>query len=167
MASLTEPLQFRNLIRSAPKGAFDAVPFLDAVLIGLFIALNTSAFILAPGNSIELPRSESSEFLPPQGVAVLTVEQNGLFFFAGEKVSAGRLEERLATFVEKQGASVSTRHGGFLTLLVKADETIPSSELFSILDSARMAGFARVHLAAEPVRRYQSETPSLPGGSRP
>ncbi|NBD37335.1 MAG: hypothetical protein GVY10_02050 [Verrucomicrobia bacterium] len=167
MASLTEPLRFRNLIKSAPGGTFDAVPFLDAVLIGLFIALNTSAFILAPGNAINLPRSESAEFLPPEGVAVLTVEQNGLLFFDGEKVTSARLQKRLAAFVESRGSSRLASEGDFQTLLVKADQRIPSEQLFEILDRARKAGFARVHLAAEPVRRYQSERLSPTGDARP
>lgn len=167
MASLTEPLRFRNLIRSAPGETFDTVPFLDAVLIALFIALNTSAFIVAPGNAIDLPRSESAEFLPPEGVAVLTVEQNGLLFFAGEKVTPPSLQERLAAFVETRGSAQLATEGQFLTLLVKADKTIPSEQLFEILDRARKAGFARVHLAAEPVQRYQSERVSPAGGSAP
>ena len=167
MTSLTAPLNFRALLRSAPSGFFDSVPFFDAVLIALFLTLNVSTFVLAPGSRIDLPRSGSLQPLPGRGVAVLTVERNGLLFFAGKKVTVSGLEDHFSRFVLEKQTSALAAAKESLTLLVKADKTIPAADLFMIMDKARQAGFAHVHLSAEPVDRYEKGSSSRQGGRGP
>lgn len=147
MAGLTQPLEFRRYMTSAPRSGFDPVPFLDAMLIALFIALNASAFVLAPGTTIQLPYSDTMEAVESVPTAVLTVDRNELYFFQGSKLARTSLEAQLTRYVEDIGPD---REGSGAMLLLKLDSTITSSTLFGLMDVARRAGFSQIHLAAEP-----------------
>ena len=150
MAGLTQPLEFRKHLQCSPRRGFDIVPFLDAFLIVLFVSLNTSAFILSPGTSIQLPVSGTMEQSRDISTAVLTVDRNELYFFEGRKLATVTLENRLREFVEDAGGAQGSSGA---VLLIKADATITSDVLFGLMDTARRAGFTEVHLAAEPASR--------------
>lgn len=154
MAGLTQPLEFRRFLVSAPRAGFDFVPFLDAVLIVLFVALNTSLFVIAPGTRIRLPESPAMESSPRSPTAVLTVDQNELYFFGGRKLSSLSLQAHLNSFVKE------VVHDGSgpveATLLIKADASLPSRSLFALMDMARQAGFTEIHLASEAPRTGQA-----------
>jgi biopolymer transport protein ExbD len=146
MPGITQPLEFRKFIGCAPKSGFDLVPFLDAILIALFVALNASAFIIAPGTAIRLPESSSAEMGQSSVSAVLTVDRNELYFFDGAKLSSLTLESHLADYVRQRDLA---KDGTPATLLIKADATISTGSLFQLMDLAGRAGFSRVHLASE------------------
>ena len=143
MAGLTEPLEFKRHLRCQPKPGFDVVPFLDALFIAAFVALNASSFILSPGTSIQLPVSRTLETATVAPAAVLTVGRNELYFFEGRKLAKLTLEEHLIRYVADRGDEKAP------VLLLKADASINSSTLFNLMDIARTAGFSEVHLAAE------------------
>ena len=143
MAGLTEPLEFKRHLRCAPKPGFDVIPFLDALFIAAFVALNASAFVLSPGTTVQLPVSQSLETNRVGPSAVLTVGRNELYFFEGRKLSKLTLQEHLTRYVSSKKTETAP------VLLLKADESITSSTLFSLMDIARSAGFSEVHLAAE------------------
>ena len=143
MAGLTEPFEFKRHLRSKPTQGFDTVPFIDALLIAMFIALNSSAFVLSPGTSVELPVSSVLESLDNAPSAVLTVGRNELYFFQGKKLAKVTLQEHLEDFVGNYAGDTPP------VLLLKADASIPSARLFSLMDIARQSGFGEVHLAAE------------------
>ncbi len=144
MSGLTEPLEFRRFMRSRPVPGFDVVPFLDALMIAGFVAVNASAFVLSPGTAVHLPRSATMETARGAPTAVLTVDRNELYFFEGRKLSRLALQDHLAEYVAETGSDREP------ILLLKADASITSSVLFELMDSARKAGFAEIHLAAEP-----------------
>ncbi|HSH08839.1 MAG TPA: biopolymer transporter ExbD [Oceanipulchritudo sp.] len=146
MAGLTQPLEFRKFIRSAPQPGFDVVPFLDAILIALFVALNASVFVLAPGTIVHLPQSDTLEAAQSAPTAVLTVDRNELYFFKGRKLAKVSLEGQLRQYIEDLGPK---HQESGAVLLLKADSSITSATLFSLMDTARKAGFSQIHLAAE------------------
>ena len=123
MAGLTQPLEFRKHLRRPPRSGFDVIPFLDAMLIALFVALNGSAFILAPGTAIQLPGSATLQPTQALPTAVLTVDRNELYFFEGRKLATLNLENRLRDFISDLGPR--ERESGAI-LLLKADSTITS-----------------------------------------
>lgn len=132
---------------SGPKPGFDFVPFIDAILISLFISLNISAFVHSPGTSIRLPASPQLLVMQATPAAVLTVDRNQLYFFEGLKLAGTNLENHLVEFMDEH----RRRSGnGETTLLIKADASIETEELFQLMDIAQRAGFTQVHLAAEP-----------------
>jgi biopolymer transport protein ExbD len=149
MTGLTQPLQLKRFIHCAPRSGFDVVPFLDAVLITLFVALNASSFVTAPGVLIDLPSSQVRQGVAPPATAVLTVDRNHLYFLAGAKIPPALLASRLEEFIASQGPAEA---GAQATLLIKADASIASSELFQLMALAQQTGFSHVHLAAESAR---------------
>ena len=152
MAGITQPLEFRKFLTCAPKVGLDGIPFLDGILLVLFVALNTSPFIIAPGTEIELPKSMAMASHSGTPSAVLTVDRNQLYFFEGTKLSPLTLERHLSQFVEEWYLNPDHDHP---TLLIKADVSISTRMLFHLMDLAREAGFVRVNLAAEPGRIAQ------------
>ena len=147
MAGLTQPLEFRKYITCMPRPGLDTVPFLDAFLIALFVALNASAFVLAPGTSVQLPQSSTMESIETAPTAVLTVDRNELYFFEGQKLARLSVASQLRKYVDSLDAAGA---GAAPVLLLKADSSITSATLFNLMDIARQAGFSRIHLAAEP-----------------
>ena len=136
---------------SGPKAGFDFVPFIDAILISLFVSLNISAFVHSPGTSIQLPDSPQLLATQANPAAVLTVDRNKLYFFEGLKLTRNNLESHLNNFIDERKFGPDN---GEATLLIKADASIQTDELFQLMDIAQRAGFTQVHLAAEPsIRR--------------
>lgn len=146
MPGITQPLELRRYISCSPKSGFDVVPFLDAILIALFVSLNVSAFIIAPGTAIRLAESSSLERQQGSVAAVLTVDRNALYFFDGQKLSTLTLESHLRDYVTEHALGSADRPA---TLLIKADASISTQTLFQLMDLANRAGFTDVHLAAE------------------
>jgi biopolymer transport protein ExbD len=146
MPGITQPLELRKYITCRPRSGFDVVPFLDVILIALFVSFNVSAFIIAPGTAVRLPASNSLELQSGSVAAVLTVDRNELYFFEGEKLSSLTLESHLRDYVRENKLGSEERPA---TLLIKADATISTQALFNLMDLAARAGFTEVHLASE------------------
>jgi biopolymer transport protein ExbD len=139
--SVSQPLNLRAMIQTAPKPGFDFVAALDLILIALFFALNGSQFIFAPGAQVDLARTSHPELGRSMPSVVLTVGRNGVFFFENQKIDRSELEGRLEDYISTKG------EGG--ALLLKLDQSLSLKDLFDLMDVARTAGFARVQLAAE------------------
>jgi len=77
---------------------------------------------------------------------VLTVGKNELYFFEGRKLAKSTLQEHLTRYVASRESDKPPM------LLLKADESITSANLFNLMDIARTAGFTEVHLAAELIK---------------
>lgn len=152
--SISRPINLRGFLNTQPRPGFDWIAVVDIVLIVLFLGLNTSQFIFAPGTEVEL----SPVLNPEQGAlmpsAVLTAREDGSFYFDNQKIAGDDLEEVLKNYVGKQrGAAV---------LLVKADRRLVLSNAFEIMEYAKKAGFSRVLLAGEPESREEVFIDSLP-----
>lgn len=145
MHSISEPLEFRKYMRAHPTSAWDSIPWLDVLLIVVFIATQSAWFVTAPGTSLQLPQGNSSGAFLREPTAILSVGPNELYFFDGEKVSQVALAKRLNEFVLRSRSVKSE-----VTLLIKADQQVPLQLLFNLMEYARMAGFSMVHLASEP-----------------
>jgi biopolymer transport protein ExbD len=164
MAGLTQPLEFRKHLLCTPKRGFDVIPFVDAVLIALFVALNASVFVLSPGTAVQLPVSGTMESAQDLPTAVLTVDRNELYFFEGRKLATVSLETQLTAFMENLQLEDADQGA---VLLLKADASITSETLFKLMDIARSAGFTQVHLAAEPLSRADSPWEEGDSGTGP
>ena len=138
---ITSPLDLRRYL-TEPDQRLDPVPLLDLILIGLFFVLLGSRFVFAPGLNVELPEvgSEALSTLPTS--AVLTIRENEMILFEGDRVRLGELERRLGEYMagEKPEETI---------LLVKSDRKVEVQLLLEILDLAHRSGFTRVQIAAE------------------
>ena len=140
--------EFRNwsrFVSTKPAMGIDLFPCFDLLVIGCFIAISFSKFILNPGIALDLPRS--SAYLPTQiaSSTVLTIDRNGLFFFEGKMLNENNLIEAFSSFLN----NLSDDAREAITLLIKADRALPTEVLFETLDTAKEAGFESVHLATE------------------
>lgn len=149
--SITQPLNLRGYLRSAPQSGWDVIAVLDLALIAALLFLNHSRFVFAPGAEVDLVRTRSETAGTLAGTAVLTVERNGLLFFDGRKVTAATLQEALLEF--------TAGHTGEAVLLLKLDRSLSLEELFALFEIARISGFDRVQIAAESA----SAAETLPG----
>ncbi len=138
---ITSPLDLRRHL-TEPEQRFDPIPLLDLILIGLFFVLLSSRFVFAPGLDVDLPEvgSEALSALPT--AAVLTIRENEMILFGGDRLRLEELERRLRSFVGSEEI-------GETILLVKAHRKVEVQLLLEILDLARRSGFTRVQIAAE------------------
>lgn len=145
--SVSQPLNLRAMIQTAPKPGFDFVAAIDLILIALFFALNGSQFIFAPGAQVDLAQTGHPELGRAMPGVVLTVGRNDVYFFENQKIDPSELEARLRRYTREYG------EGG--ALLLKLDQSLALESLFHLMDVAREAGFSQVQLAAEEI----SDTP--------
>ena len=148
--SITQPLNFRSFVRRVPGLGFDAVPFLDVILLFVFLGIGSSSFIFAPGVDVDLARIDSGISGSVGSTAVLTIMPNEQFFFEGRKIPREALEPALAAYAEMLPAE--QRY-----LLLKVDLATSTEETFAIFSMVRRAGFDRVQMAGEE-RRSDLET---------
>ena len=137
---ITSPLNLDAKVKEHNR-YFDAFPFIDLCLIGLFIALFNSKFIFAPGVNIELPQIISQELQGVPATSVLTMRENDMIIFEGQIFNIDSLKKRLMKFsIEEERTNP--------ILLVKLDKNVNVQQMMKILDIARPY-FSRVQLAAD------------------
>jgi len=140
--SITEPLNLRGYLRTAPRGGWDFIAVLDVLLILGILFLYHSRFVYGSGVEIELARGEPGRLVIEDETAVLTVRAHEMMFFDGKKISPALLPEALDQFIAD--------HPGTNALLLKVDRGISLQDLFGLFGAAREAGFVRVQIASEP-----------------
>lgn len=138
---ITSPLDLRRHLSEFDQ-RFDFIPFIDLILIGLFSVILGSRFVFAPGLDLELPKVDSEVLSILPTAAVLTIRENEMILFEGDRVRIDGLEQRLANYMTEKKTENPI-------LLVKSDHRVEVRILLEILDLARRAGFFRVQIAAE------------------
>lgn len=140
-----------NLEKEIPRPAKLAFwPLIDLCAIGLFFALFSSKFVMAPGITLNLPAvGDPSAAIAPVFEVVSVSEVNGEeMIFYRDNVS--RLPAFAALF-ERRGRPPENA-----TLLVKADARVSMQTLSELADVAIKAGYSKVQLAAE--NRQEAES---------
>ncbi|AWT59345.1 MAG: hypothetical protein DF168_00530 [Candidatus Moanabacter tarae] len=138
---ITSPLDLRRHLSEIDQ-RFDFVPFVDLILLGLFSVILGSRFIFAPGLDVELPKVDSEVLSILPTAAVLTIRENEMILFEGDRVRIGGLEQKLGEYMTEKKIDKTI-------LLVKADQGVKVRILLEIMDLARRSGFSRVQIAAE------------------
>lgn len=144
-----------NLDSEIPKGArLGFWPFVDLCAIGLFFALFSSKFVMAPGITLALPEVDNPQVaISPYNEVVSISEVKGeeMIFFQDSVLNL----ESFARYLEKRGG---VQDG--TTLLVRADARVTMQTLSSLSEIAMRAGYAKVQLAAE-AHKDRSGNPSF------
>jgi biopolymer transport protein ExbD len=141
---ITRPLELQAKVAAPPRD-FDVFFWLNAAAIGLFFALLGSKFVLAPG----LPVGVGTEFVLPQtrgavpGAAevVVSYRRDNMILFEGGIYELAKFKTVLADYAK-------THRGA--TMIVRVDRQVSMQGFIDLCDLARAAGFAAVHVAAEP-----------------
>lgn len=145
--SITRPLNLAAHLR-APDRTFDPVPWINLLVLFVFVGLLQSRFLLAPGVTIDLPSQTEASLGAVQTTAVLTMSASGLagdrplILFQGKALNLDQIEGPLTDFVRLAKAEETL-------LLLKADRNVRAQHLITLCEIARRAGFGGVQLAAE------------------
>ncbi len=110
-----------------------------ALLCILFMLLHAS-FVRQPAAAVQLP---TAAFLngTPYGLMVVTLTQEGLFFFNDERVTLDALALAFRNAVRDQKATAIT---------IEADVRVPYGVILRVMNMATTAGLQQVNLATRP-----------------
>lgn len=137
---ITRPLDLASKLRPPPRN-FDVLFLVNVGLIGLFFGVFGSRFVLAPGLGLDFRMPQMSGAMAGAAATthVISVPRSGLFFADGAMNVA-----QLRGWLEAQAKTVKEP-----VLLVRANASVPLTDLTEISALAREAGFARVIVGAQ------------------
>lgn len=130
-------------------------PFLDICALGLFFALFSSKFLVAPGLTLALPVVERSQVSISQiyeVIAVTEVKGEEMIFFQDSKFDIESLKKQF----QKRGKAPEGA-----TLMIKADVAVSVRTLSLLTQLALDSGYSSVQLATE-----DSQSRAGPFGAR-
>ncbi len=140
-----------DLERELPKAArLSFWPFLDLLALGLFFALFSSKFVVAPGITLALPQVTSSHVSIAPIYEVITVSEakgQEMIFYKDSVLNLLSLQKVF---------DAQARPASNATLLVKADARVSMATLSALSDLAIQAGYAQVQLATDDSREAGS-----------
>jgi biopolymer transport protein ExbD len=142
---ITKPFNFESHLRR-PVARFESMPFINVCLIALFFTVFKSPYVMAPGSTVELPKTRGAPIDAVATSRVLTVGENDgreMLIFDGRFHKIDTLGEALKVRVAESPGE---------TLLIRADRDVSMQLLVRICEMAEQSGYARIHLAAEPER---------------
>lgn len=137
---MVERTYFRRRFHTARrplKGLMIVTPWINLVLLLLLFMITQSSFVVQPGVQLDLPVSIATGFAR-YGDLVLSVPQEGMYFFNDERMTAEELPGALAAAAQGNPDS---------TLIIEADQHITHRSLAQIYNFAEAAGLRRVLLA--------------------
>jgi biopolymer transport protein ExbD len=137
---ISSPLSLKKHIKEH-KEWFDWIPYLDLCIIGLFFTINSPLLTIPSGVGIDLPSTKTQSYANLPAVAVLTIKNNSMILFQGEKLTLEELEVKLEKFLKNK----NTKNG---ILLLRAHYNVTVQELLNICDLARRAGL-NIQIATE------------------
>jgi len=135
---ITQPLDLASHLRPPPR-SFDVFCFVNVAVLGLFLTLFTSKFVLAPGLTIELPVLQDAVVNAQPTGLVVNLQRDNLILFEGGRYSMDGFRQRLAEVVREKGT---------MRLLLRADKQA-SSQALGTFTAAAIAAGCGVQIAAE------------------
>lgn len=121
----------------APRGFLTVAPWINVLLLFILVLIQQSASVLRPGVKLELPAAPFIDGIRPDAL-VLTVPQEGMYFFQDERLSF----DGVALALER-----ASRANKDAVLIVEADKRVSYDTLVRIYNAARAAGIGEVVLA--------------------
>lgn len=118
-------------------------PFVDILAIGLFFALFSTKFVMAPGLILDLPEVDDPQVATSSVYEVMTVTEvkgEEMIFYQNSVLNLESLGRLMA------GKDRPPKNA---TLLVKADTRVSMQTLSELTELAIAAGYARLQLATE------------------
>ena len=147
---ITRPLDLASKMRPEPR-SYDALFWVNVTVLVLFFSLLGSRFVLSPGLRVDftLPEMRGADAGAARTTHVISVARPGLIF-----TDDGALNmDQLLGWLDQRS---KTTHDP--SLLVRANATIPVSDLTDIISAARNAGF-RIQVAALEPKETQMSSP--------
>ena len=120
------------------------VPMIDVVFQLVIFFMVSTTFILAPGISIVLPGSSTSEPVV-MGKLIVTVVSRDEIYLNKEKFNLDGLEKKLSALTLKEKEKIRT-------VVLQGDQSVSYRLIIEILDILRKNGFKGVNLRTREVR---------------
>ena len=127
-----------------PEIKVDIIPVLDLMVLALLISLLFTRFVMLPGVRVNLPETDLRMQHDASEVAVLTIGNEGMLFFAGSVYEHGSIERAFRTYLEDSDEQASI-------LLVKAEASMELQLFLDLCRMAQVAGFDEVQIAGDQV----------------
>lgn len=125
---------------SGPMGEINVTPLVDVMLVLLIIFMITAPMMNA-GVDIDLPKVDA----PPTNVdpdqIVLSIDKDLNYYIGENKFSADEIQEKLPEIAKIRAGE---------PVFLRADGTVPYSEVAFVMAVAKKAGIPRVGLVFEP-----------------
>ncbi|MCS6770997.1 MAG: biopolymer transporter ExbD [Kiritimatiellae bacterium] len=131
---------FRRVFAPASRasgGWLGAAPWVDATLLVFLVILFQSSVVIRPGIRLELPAAPFRDGIRADAL-VVTIPQEGMYFFQDERMSLDGLQVALAR---------AARSGTPPGLILEADRRISHGTLMAVYQLAQAAGFREIVLA--------------------
>ena len=137
----TEPFGFARHLKKS-SGALDFIPFVDLIVVGLFVSLMFTRFVVLPGVKVDLPATDMRIQHSGSGVAVLTIGANQMLFFNNGVYEAATIGRSFGDFVESNGKED-------LALLIKVQSSMDVQTFLQLVELAQGAGFSQVQIVGQ------------------
>ena len=142
-----------------PGMKFDFVPVLDLVVLALLLSLLFTRYLILPGIRVDLPETKLSIQQDASRVAVLTIANGGMLFFAGSVYEHNSIEQGFRQYFDSEDKKVEPP-----VLLVKAAASIDLQQFLDLCEMAQNAGFGEVQIAADPKKEANGLIPQTISG---
>ncbi len=127
----------------APRAMLIIAPWINVLLLFILVLIQQSASTLRPGVRLDLPAASFVDGIRPDAL-VLTVPQEGMFFFQDERLSF----DGVALALER-----AVRSNRDAALIIEADKRISYDTMIRIYGMARNAGVREIVLASRLERK--------------
>lgn len=116
------------------------IPFIDVMLVLLTIVLTTSTFVATGIIPVELPKVVG-RYEKIMKTRVVEIDNAGTVYFDGKRSDAADLKNVIRDVPKT------------VPFLIRADKNIPLQGFIEIVDVIKSAGFTRVSVQTEELRR--------------
>ncbi|MCY4256399.1 MAG: biopolymer transporter ExbD [Gammaproteobacteria bacterium] len=132
-------IERRQRKRAAEEAEINITPMLDIVFIMLIFFIVTTSFTKELGVDLDRPSNAPVKEQKRSEVIPVRIDANGQVFIEGRLVNVGAIRANIVSaLARKPGA----------TVVVIADRNADSGYIVTVVDQARVAGAAKVSLAA-------------------
>ena len=148
----TEPFGLKARLKR-PTIKLDMVPVLDLLFIALLFGLLFTRFVMVPGVSVELPKSELQMSQSKLPVTVLTIGNGGMLFFDGAVFELSSIGRGFGKYHEK----IIEQD---VVLLIKTEGSMDLQLFLELCQMAKDAGFVQVQIAGDHMPETNSIAPT-------
>lgn len=134
---------FGSTSRPTPMAEINIVPLVDVMMVLLVIFIVTAP-LLSHSVVIDLPKARSAPITEEPQVVTLSMDNQGLLFWNGERLAESELEPRLQGAAQQQPQP---------ELRLRADQATPYQHLATVMSAAARAGLRRVGFVTDPSTR--------------
>jgi len=122
----------------------DLTPLIDVVFLLLIFFMVSTTFIREPGGiRVDLPHSDTQEFIQEGEEVVIKINGDGGLFVDDVPVSEDALRTELKRAVQKDPGT---------TVIIKADRAVEHGEVVRVMDLAKRIGLYKRAVATEGTR---------------